>query len=161
LIVKVVLMVQERMFNVGVAVVAPEREISERENDRVICALHVVRLFHVWLHVARTSNCRTVRLQTNPVLSHVRALIAGVCYLSIFEVFQTPDVLWDAVWTVNLRWNSEKSFNFYHLAFLLVKYKLLITFSHQSSLNSPSVQPKHNNHKMDNLILEIAYQSTD
>ncbi len=47
LIVKVVLMVQERMFNVGVAVVAPEREISERENDRMICALHVMRLFHV------------------------------------------------------------------------------------------------------------------
>lgn len=42
LIVKVVLMVQERMFNVGVAVVAPEREISERKNDRVICALHVM-----------------------------------------------------------------------------------------------------------------------
>lgn len=47
LIVKVVLLVQKRMFNVGVAVVAPEREISERENNWVICALHVMRLFHM------------------------------------------------------------------------------------------------------------------
>jgi len=47
LIVKVVLMFQERMFNVGVAVVAPERKISERENDWVICVLHVVQLFHM------------------------------------------------------------------------------------------------------------------
>lgn len=47
LIVEVVLMVQKRMFNVGVAIVAPEREISERENDRVICALHVMLLFHM------------------------------------------------------------------------------------------------------------------
>lgn len=150
------------MFDVWVAFVAPKREISEREDDWVICALHVVWLFHVWLHVARTSNSSAARLQANPVLSHVGAFIARICYLSIFEVWQVPDVLWGAVWTVYLRWNSEESFKLYHEPFFCCWLtKLLITFHINFSLNRPSVQPKHNNLKMDNLILEIAYQSTN
>ncbi len=62
LLVEDLLMLQQRMLDIAVALVAPEAEICEAENDRMVLVFGSMCVHHVRFNVARASYPAAVRL---------------------------------------------------------------------------------------------------
>jgi len=109
------LVVELLVYDVAVALVAPEREIGKTEDDRVIRVLLSVFLDHVALNVAGAGNSSALWLETDPVLTDEPTLEAWVVHLLQFEVLEGPNVVIINVGAVRLWLYSVKSLVFHSI----------------------------------------------
>ena len=89
------------MHDVAVAAVAPEGEVSEAEHDHVVRVSLAVRQ-HVAIDVATTPYDAGAGFQTEPVLSSMPTVKAGIIDMDALELLLWRDVLRCAMWAVAL-----------------------------------------------------------
>ena len=103
--------VKQAVLNVAVALIAPERKVSEAEADHMVGVLATVLVQHVRVDVATALDSAAFRLQADPILATVTAVRAWVVHVDAFEGLLGRYVLLCAVRTVTLRCHCVHSFN--------------------------------------------------
>ena len=116
-------MIQERVNNVAITCIAPEREVCKREYDHMIWIFKVV-IQRVVFDISAAVNLWVSRFKEKPVFTTIVAITTLIIDMDTRKAFFRGDVLRDAVRTISLWCDCVKSLylHFVSVCFLVNLY---------------------------------------
>ena len=122
-------MIQERVNNVAITCIAPEREVCKREYNHVIWIFKVV-IQRVVFYISAAVNLWVSRFKEKPVFTTIVAITTLIIDMDTRKAFFRGDVLGNAVRTVSLWFYCVESLNLHFVSILFyLKWTPEIFFS--------------------------------